>query len=162
MMKSRHTLPAVKSAHLARIVSSAIVGVAIVVSVADAAERKVRMKDLPAVVQKAVQAETQGLTLVGLTRETENGKIFYEAETKKDGRTRDILFDATGNVVSVEQQIALDEAPAPVKAAFSALGKVVLIETVTKGSIVTYEAQVVKNGKRSEVVVDGTGQRVKN
>src|SRR5262245_28396808 len=141
-----------------------IIGVAIVAIGAravTAAERKVQMKDLPPAVQKAVQAETQGTTLVGLSKETEKGKTFYEAETKQNGRTRDITFDTAGDIVSVEQQIALDEAPAPVRTTLTALGKVVLLETVTKGSTMYYEAQVEKNGKRSEVTVDANGKRIK-
>src|SRR5262245_1211628 len=138
-----------------------LVGITIGVSVITAAERKIRMKDLPPAVQKAVQSETQGSTLVGLSKETENGKTFYEAETKQNGRTRDVTFDAAGTIVSVEQQIALEEAPAPVQTALTALGKVVLLETVTKGSTTYYEAQIDKKGKRSEVAVDANGKRIK-
>jgi uncharacterized membrane protein YkoI len=145
----------------ARRFASMIVAIAVSASAVSAAERKVQMKDLPPAVRTAVEAETQGTTLVGLSREKEHGRTVYEAETRQNGRTRDVTFDAAGRIVSVEQQIALDEAPAPVQAALRALGTVVLLETVTKGSTVYYEAQVEKKGRRSEVAVDANGKRIK-
>lgn len=36
-----------------------------------------------------------------------------------------------------------------------------LVETVTTGGRVTYEAQVQQNGKKAEVVADAAGQPVK-
>ncbi len=66
------------------------------------AERKVQMKDLPAAVQKAIQDQTAGAELKGVSKEVEGGKTFYEAETVVDGRTRDLLFDASGKLVEIE------------------------------------------------------------
>jgi uncharacterized membrane protein YkoI len=127
-----------------------------------AAERKVQMKDLPPAVRTAVEAETKGATVKGLSREVEGGKTFYEAETVVNGKTRDLLFDAAGKLVEVEEELALDAAPAPVRTALSGRGKVLKLESVTKGSIVTYEAQVQKNGKKSEVALDADGKPVKH
>jgi uncharacterized membrane protein YkoI len=127
-----------------------------------AAEKKVQLKDLPATVQKAMQAETKDGEILGYAEEREHGKVFYEVETKARGLTRDLLFDATGALVAVEQEVAPDALPAAVKAAFSASGKVLKVESITKGSTVTYEAQIQKkNGKKSEVVVDAAGKPVK-
>ncbi len=39
------------------------------------AETKVELADLPPAVQKAVRAEAAHATLVGLTKEVENGKL---------------------------------------------------------------------------------------
>jgi hypothetical protein len=44
------------------------------------AEKKIRMKDLPAAVQQAVKAQSAGATVKGFAKETENGKTSYEAE----------------------------------------------------------------------------------
>ena len=124
-------------------------------------EKKVQMKDLPPAVQKAVQEQTKGAELKGLALETEGGKTFYEAETIVNGRTRDLLFDAAGHVVEVEEAVALDAVPAPVKAAFESQGKVLKVETVTKGKTVIYEAQIEKGGKKTEVAVNANGKTVK-
>ena len=46
-----------------------------------AAEKKIRMQDLPPAVQKAIPVETQGADIKGYNQETEHGKTFYEVET---------------------------------------------------------------------------------
>jgi len=127
-----------------------------------AADKKLAMKDLPPVVQKGVQDNLKGGTVKGLARETENGKTVYEVESMLNGKTRDFMLDATGHLLSVEDQIAIDALPGPVKAAFEKQGKIVSAETLTKGTMLAYEAVVEKNGKKSEVgPLDANGKKVK-
>ena len=83
-----------------------------------------------------------------------------KVETKLNGRTRDLLFDAAGALIEVEEEVASDTLPAAVQTALKARGKVQKVEAVTKGSVVTYEAEIEKNGKKSEVVVDGRGNAI--
>jgi uncharacterized membrane protein YkoI len=127
-----------------------------------AADKKIAAKDLPPAVSKAVQEETKGAAIKGYSKEVENGRTMYEVETTVNGHTRDLLFDSTGKLVTVEETVTLDSVPSPVKAAFEAKGKVLLVETVTTSGKVTYEAQVEKNGKKSEVVVDAAGKPIKH
>ena len=137
-------------------------GLAVAVAALSAADKKVQMKDLPAAVQKTVQAEeAKGARIVGLATEVEGGKKMYEVETIVGGRTRDLLLNAAGAIVETEEETAIDAVPASVKAAFEARGKVGKVETVTKGRTVTYEAVVEKNGKKSEVAVDAAGKPIK-
>ena len=129
---------------------------------AAAADKKVQMKDLPAAVQKTVQAEeAKGATIVGLATEVESGKKMYEVETTVGGHTRDLLLDSTGRIVETEEETALDVVPAAVKTALDARGKVGRVETVTRGTRVTYEATVEKNGKNTEVAVNAAGKPIK-
>jgi uncharacterized membrane protein YkoI len=125
-----------------------------------AQDKKVQLKNLPAAVQKAVQDQTKGATLVGFSEEREDGKVLYEAETKVDGRTRDLLFDSAGALIEIEEEVAPAALPAAVQSSLGTHGKVLKVESVTKGSTVTYEAQVEKNGKKSEVVVDAKGNAI--
>lgn len=125
-----------------------------------AAEKKVQLKNLPPAVQKAIQEQTKGATVIGYVEEREDGKVSYEAETKVNGRTRDLLFDAAGTLIEVEEEVAPDTLPAAVQTALSTRGKVLKVEAVTKGSVVTYEAEIEKNGKKSEVVVDARGNAI--
>jgi len=125
------------------------------------AEQKVQMKDLPPAVQKAVQDQTKGLTIKGFAKEVEDGKTFYEAETTVNGHSKDFLFDTTGKLVEIEEEVSLDSVPAAVKTALEAEGKVLLVETVTKGKTVTYEGTVEKNGKKSEIPMDANGKKIK-
>lgn len=129
-------------------------------AVAFAAETAVKMKDLPPVVQKAIVEQTKGAQIKGLSKEIEKGKTMYEVETTLNGKARDLLFDATGALVSVEEPVAIEAIPTAAKAAIEKLaagGKIKSVESVTKGQIVTYEAAIVKAQKRSEVVVGADG-----
>ena len=126
------------------------------------ADRKIQAKDLPPAVQTAVQEETKGATIKGYAKEVEAGKTMYEVETTVRGHSRNLLFDATGRLVEVEEAVTLDAVPAAVKIALEMRGKVLTVESVTKGKTVTYEAQIEKNGKKSEVAVDAAGRRIKS
>ena len=139
-----------------------LVSISLAACVSFAAETRVQMKDLPAPVQKTVNEQTKNARLKGLSRETEKGKTYYEAETMVNGKSRDLLIDPTGAVVEVEESTTLDSLPAPAKAAiekYAQGGKIVKVESVTKGSAVSYEATVTKGGKRSEIAVDTDGNR---
>ena len=125
------------------------------------ADTKVTMEQLPAAVQKTVKEQTQGATLVGLSKATQKGKTLYEVETKMNGKTRDLLLDATGAVVSVEDEIDMASVPAAAKAAIEqkAAGAVIeKVESVKEGSNVSYEATFkTKAGKRTEFAVNSDG-----
>jgi len=125
-----------------------------------ASETRVQMKDLPEPVQKTVREQTKSAKLRGLAKEVEKGKIFYEAETTVNGKSRDILIDATGAIVEVEQATTLESIPDAAQKAFkraAGYGKILTVETVIKGSVVSYEAVVQKGGKKSEVAVNADG-----
>jgi uncharacterized membrane protein YkoI len=127
-----------------------------------ASEKKVKMEDLPAAVQKTVKEQSKGGTNRGLSMEVEKGKTIYEAELTVNGHKKDISMDAAGTVVEVEEEVALESIPAAAKAAIqkgTGTGKVLLVESVTHGStVVAYEAHVMKGAKKSEIRVkpDGT------
>jgi len=125
------------------------------------ADTKVKMEDLPPAVQKAVKEQTRTATLVGLSKEVEKGKTMYEVETKVNGKTRDLLLDSTGAVVEVEEEIDLNSVPAAAKAAIEKKadgGTIKKVETVTKGSSVSYEAAIrTKARKNIEVGVNADG-----
>jgi hypothetical protein len=50
-----------------------------------ASEKPVKMKDLPSAVQTTVQEQSKGATVRGLSKETDNGKTYYEVELKVTG-----------------------------------------------------------------------------
>jgi uncharacterized membrane protein YkoI len=125
-----------------------------------ASERRVAMDDLPGPVQEAVREYTKGLKVIGFEEETEDGKTLYEVEVRVDGKTRDILFDATGKVVEDEMEVALDSIPEAARSALEQAaggGEINKVEAVTKDGITVYEAKIKKDGKKSEVVVGADG-----
>jgi uncharacterized membrane protein YkoI len=125
-------------------------------------EEKIRRSDLPAAVAATVAAQSQGSTVRGFSKEREKGQTYYEPELEVGGHSKDILIDTKGNVVEVEEEVAMDALPTTVrdglqaKATGATLAKV---ESLTKlGKLVAYEAQVVAKGKKSEIQVGPDGK----
>jgi uncharacterized membrane protein YkoI len=146
---------------------SRVVGVAVVAGLllsvpAWTQEKKIRRSDLPPAVEKTVAAQSRGTTIRGFSREKENGQTFYEAELLVNGHSKDVLMDADGDIVEVEEQVALDSLSPAVRSGLQAKagkGKLVKVECLTKkGKLVAYEAKVVDDGKRSEVQVGPDGK----
>lgn len=144
-----------------------VVGLALVASLFLAVpalpqEKKIKRSDLPAAVEKAVAVLSQGATVRGFSEEKEHGQTFYEAELVVNGHSKDVLMDANGQVVEVEEQVVVESLSAAVRVELQAKagkGKLVKVESLTKhGKLVAYEAQVVTDGKKSEVQVGPDGK----
>ena len=119
---------------------------------------------MPPAVRDAVEKETSGAIIKNVSKENDNGKAVYEVETTVNGRTRDVMFAADGEVLAVEEQSSLEAIPAAARQAIEARaagGKVTTVELVRKGTAVTYEAVVVKGGKKAEVTVNADGTAAK-
>lgn len=125
-------------------------------------EKKIHRSDLPSAVAKTVNEQTKGAKIRGFSQETENGRTYYEAELIVNGHTKDILVDANGSVVEVEEQISTESLPAAVRRALqdkAGKGKILKVETLTKkDKLVAYEGKVLINGRVSEVQVGPDGE----
>lgn len=125
------------------------------------AETKLKVADLPAAVQKTVQEQLKNAILVGVGKETEKGKTVYELETKVNGKTRDLVIDAAGGVLEVEEEVEMATVPAVAREAIQKMagkGKVTKVESLSKGGkVVAYEAAVMTGKKSSEVAVTPEG-----
>jgi hypothetical protein len=125
-------------------------------------EKKLKRSDLPAAVQKTVDQESQGATIRGYSSETDNGQLVYEIEMRVHGHNRDVLVAGDGSVLEIEEQVALDSLPAPVRSGLRQLagrGRITEVESLTKhGTLVAYEAQVRTGAKRSEIQVGPDGK----
>jgi uncharacterized membrane protein YkoI len=126
-----------------------------------AADTKVKLESLPPAVQAAVKEQTRNATLLGLSTEKEDGKTTYEAETKVNGKSRDVTFDKTGAIVETEDEVDINTIPAAAKAALqkrAGTGTISKVEKVTAGSSVSYEAAIkTKAGKSTEAAVNADG-----
>ena len=125
-------------------------------------EKKIQRSDLPQAVEKTVVEQSKGATIKGFSQEEENGQTFYEAELKVNGHSKDVLMDASGSVVEVEEWISTESLPSAVRTGLQAKagdGKIVNVETLTKsGKLVAYEAKVMSNGKKSEIQIGPDGK----
>ena len=134
----------------------------LIVTASIAQERKIKRSDLPPAVEATVAAQSTGASIKGFSVEKEDGKTFYEAEMVINGHSKDILMDATGAVVEVEEEVAIGELPPDVRTGLLTMAgsaKITKVESLTKrGQLVAYEAQIVKDGKKSEVQVGPNGK----
>jgi hypothetical protein len=148
--------------HISRICALACVSTVLLGTVAFTQERKIQRSELPAAVEKTVAAQSQGATIRGYSAEKENGKTYYEAELMVNGHSRDILIEANGTIAEVEEQIAFESLPAPVRdglLAEAGKGKLLKVESITKhDKLVAYEARVLTGAKKSEVQVGPDGK----
>ncbi len=126
-----------------------------------AADTKIKVEQLPPAVRSAMQEQTKGATVLGASKERENGRMTYEVETRRDGKGRDLTFAADGSLLEVEQEVDLESVPGPAKEALrkrAAGEKIEKVESVTQGSTVSYEAEVrAMSGKSREVAVNADG-----
>ena len=138
-----------------------LLGVLSLSSFAPAQEKKIERSRLPPLVEKTVAALAENATIRGFSQEIEHGVTYYEAALTVSGHHKDYLLDTRGNVVEVEEEVALDSLPASVQDSLQAMareGRVQNVESITKhGKLVGYEARIVKNGRRSEVQVGPEG-----
>ncbi|MFI5114474.1 MAG: hypothetical protein ACHP7J_04955 [Terriglobales bacterium] len=125
-------------------------------------EKKIDRSELPPAVEAAVAAQSQGATVRGFSEEKEKGQTYYEAELMVGGHSKDVLMDAQGNIVEIEEQVAIESLPAGVREGLqtkAGKGKLMKVESITKhGKLVAYEARVIRNGRKSEIQVGPDGK----
>ncbi len=124
-------------------------------------ETKVQFKDLPPAVQNiAKEQQRSGAAVRGYSKENENGKTFYEVETRVNGKSRDILVEQGGAIVEIEQQVEIGSLPVAARHGLQreAAGSNILhVESVTRGDKVSYEAVILRNAKKKEIAVNADG-----
>jgi len=139
-----------------------LVGSLVLAGSALAQERKIKRSELPPAVEKAVVEQSKGATIRGFSEEKENGRTTYEVEMLSNGHSKDVQMDANGAVIEIEEQVDLQAVSAEVRAGLQAKagkGKITKVESITKkDKLVAYEAQVVTDGKKSEVQVGVDGK----
>ncbi len=133
--------------------------------VAALAETHVPCNTLPAAVLRQAKIEAGDATIRGCVKDKENGKLTYEVETLKDGKSRDILLDDSGSVLELEQQVEVSSLPPAVSDAIAKAangGKVGKVESVTRGgAIASYETTITTKGRRREIAFSPQGDPVK-
>jgi uncharacterized membrane protein YkoI len=129
-----------------------------------AQEKKITARDVPAGVMSAFKTAYSNATIRGYAREKENGKVFYEIESREGTTTRDVLFNPDGTVAEVEESVAASDLPAEVQQAFKEKYPKAVIsraEKTTAGDKVSYEI-VARQGKRKVTLeVDSSGRVLK-
>jgi hypothetical protein len=136
----------------------------LLISISLLADTKVSFDKLPPAVQASARAHAKGAEVLGASKEVEHGQTNYEVETNLGGRSRDLSFDLSGKLLAIEEEVDSKALPGAAWKGLQTLAAgrpIVKIEAVTTDSSVSYEAVVIKNGKRNEIAVnaDGTPDR---
>ena len=132
------------------------------VASASAGEKRIKKSDLPPAVQKTADEQSKGASVKGYNKEIEKGKVEYEVELLVNGHAKDVSIDPEGNVVEVEEEVALESLPAAVREGLrqkTGNGQIGKVESLTQhGTLVAYEAHVCNGAKRSEIQVGPDGK----
>jgi hypothetical protein len=129
------------------------------------AAKSLALKDLPADVQKTVQAELKGAEIRNIGKEIEQGVVQYEVETMLKGKHRDFNVDTKGKLLLVEDETAIEVIPAPAKAAMLkrvGAGKLGVVELFIRGETMYEAAYSGKDGKKHKVLVKADGTEAKD
>jgi uncharacterized membrane protein YkoI len=124
-------------------------------------EVEISMSDLPGPVQTAVQKEAAGAEPDDIKKSFEDGETNFVIDLTANDRTRTLTFDADGKLESQEEDVALGDAPDPVRqqiADITGQGKVLGLTKITEDGEVTYEADLQNGSSDKTVTVAADGK----
>jgi hypothetical protein len=100
---------------------------------------------LPPAITAAFKKSYPTSTIRGTAQETEGGKTLYEVESLDKGKARDLMYNADGTVISIEEETNAVDLPAPITAALKKLypkAAITAAEKVTEGKTIQYDLQL--------------------
>lgn len=124
-------------------------------------EKKITAKQVPAAVMTAFKTAYPNATIRGYAREKEDGKVFYEIESREGTTSRDILYHPDGAVAEIEESIAPADLPADAQEAIRKQypkALITLAEKTTVGDKVGYEVSGRQGRKRITMEFDAGGK----
>lgn len=116
--------------------------------------------ELPDAVEAAFRAAYPKAEIVGSNIEKEDGKTYYEIESRDGATNRDLLFLGNGTLVETEETIKIGALPEVVRKEAEHRGRVLKAERITRGDTITFEL-LVRGGKdEHELTLDVEGHIV--
>jgi uncharacterized membrane protein YkoI len=132
---------------------------------ASAQESKIGAKDVPQAVIAAFKSAYPNATIKGYAKEKEDGKLFYEIESKDGATARDILYNPDGTVAEIEETIAASDLPAAAQKAIQEKypkAVVTTAEKVTRGDKIEFEVSARRGKQRISLDFDADGKLLKS
>jgi len=124
-------------------------------------ETKIAAKNVPAEVIAAFKATYPNATIRGYSREKENGKTYYEIESR-DGRvSRDVLYNPDGTVAEIEETVDVKDLPVEVRQTIHTRypkGVITKAEKTVAGDKVSYEVRIKHGLKSVSMELDSSGK----
>jgi hypothetical protein len=128
-----------------------------------AQEQEIPCDDVPSAVRAAFERAYPKASVNSCAKEVEAGKIAYEIASREGGTGRDVLFEADGGLILVEETVAFRDVPDPVQRAVHEMypdGVITLAEKIMRDATVLYEFRVKDRDGLEEIVFDGSGKQV--
>ncbi len=125
---------------------------------------KVVKKDVPESVLTTFIKAYPKATVKTYSRETRDGKICYELESKDGPTKRDIIYAANGDVMEIEEAMKPSDLPAVVLATLNKSypnAKITAAEKLIKGATLQYESTIKVGGKTIDLLFSDAGELVK-
>ena len=132
---------------------------ALIVALSTVAFAQAPVARLPLAVKTAFEKAYPGATISSATQERDGSRTVFRVDSTQSGRRRTVLYDASGGVIEVAEQVDEKELPAPVASAMHSHRRAIYVSglKVTRGSDVEYRLTV--RGSRKTAMVakaDGT------
>ena len=151
-MKSKYIITTV--AALALFATSAFAG--------EEKEETIAMDKVPQAARDALTKYATGTEVKSVEKADHDGKTVYEFTIEKGGRKYELALSPKGKYKGTEEDVEFSTMPEAVQAAFKTLaagGKISGGEKAEDAHHkVTYEADIEKDGKKSEIAVDANGK----
>ena len=108
---------------------------------------------VPPAVKKAFEQAYPGATISGTAQQTEGNRTLVRVDSVDKGRRRLVLYDASGTVVEVAEQVEEKDLPKPVADAMHSHPRAIYVSgmKVTRGASVEYQLTV--RGTRKTAMV---------
>lgn len=154
-----------KSAIRLKRLALVVIGVSLTCLAVSAQEAKIKESDVPQAVVAAFKSAYPNATVKGYSKERENGKLFYEIESKDGSTMRDLLYNPDGSVAEIEETVAATDLPAEAQQAIQAKYPKAIVsraERVTRGDKIEYEVSARRGKQRISLVFDADGKVLKS
>ena len=137
----------------------AVMGTSALLSSVLLAQNAANPAPLPASVAKAFQQAYPGATISAVVNQTDNNRTVYRIDSVDKGRNRTLLYEASGSVIEVAEQVDEKGLPMPVAAAVHSHRRAIYVSgvKVSRGGTVEYRLTLTGSRKTAMVVKpDGT------
>jgi len=121
-------------------------------------ERKVKQSEVPRAAMETLKKMAGSNPITEFSEEIEHGHKFYEGSWAGPNGHIDVLVTETGDLVEIEEAVAVDSLPAEVKAAAGKMAGKGANMRAEKKTSVHYEVKFSKDGKWQEVLFTPDGR----
>ena len=114
---------------------------------------------LPTSVAKAFQQAYPAATISSVVNQKDNNRTAYRIESVDKGRKRALLYEATGSLIEVTEEVEEKELPAPVAAAVHSHRRAIYVSGLKVSRNGSVEYRLTLRGSRKTAMVvkpDGT------